>query len=211
MKLLPAAALAILAAVPPLASAQTIVLDFEKSWPFGAEVQGYYGGGAASDGTSGANAGVSFVNVSGLSNDASFTYYSGAPSPLGIAYAFTSAPGDHAYMNVTAGAVGALSFFYSSPSVATIPGAIVAYSGLNGSGAQLGSINLANDDGGDYSGWRAASFSFFGIARSFDLTATANIVALDNVTVTAVPEPGSLALLLLGGVAVVRRLKRREC
>jgi len=210
MKLLSAAALAFLAAVPPLAPAQTVLVDFEKSWPFGAEVQGYYAGGSASDGMTGANLGVSFVNVSGLSNDAFFTYYSGAPSPLGIAYAFTSAPGDHAYMNMAVGAAGALSFFYSNPSVATIPSAIVAYSGLNGTGTQLGSISLANDDSGDYSGWRAASFSFSGIARSFDLTATADIVALDNITVTAVPEPSSLALLLLGGVAVVRQLKRRQ-
>ncbi len=76
------------AAAPVLGGAGLRWSTFEKAWDFAnGDVNGYYGGGTAADGTSGANLGVSFVNVSGLSNDATFTYYSGAPSPLGTAYA----------------------------------------------------------------------------------------------------------------------------
>jgi hypothetical protein len=207
MKLLPAAALALLASVPMLASAQVLV-NFENVWPFGTDVNGYYGGGTASDGTSGANLGVSFVNVSGLSNEPAFTYYSGAPTPLGVGYAHTFDVADRAFLNVAAGTANTLSFFYSSPEAVT--GAIRAFSGMNGTGTLLGSFNLLANATSDYDKWTAATFAFSGVARSFDLTGTANLVALDNISVSAVPEPSTVALMLLGGAALAQRIRRRR-
>ena len=71
MRLLPAAAFALVVVTAPLASAPNVLIDFENNWSYGTDVNGYYAGGTASDSTSGPNRGVSFVNFTGLSNDAS--------------------------------------------------------------------------------------------------------------------------------------------
>ena len=204
MKLMSAAALALLAAAPTLASASFLV-DFEKSWDYSnGEVDGYYSGGSAADNSTGPNLGVSFVGVSGLSNDPSFTYYSGAPSPQGVGYAHTASVGDMAYMNVGLGVYRALSFYYSSPSDAL--GAIKAYTGLNGTGTLLGSFDLVANSAA-YDIWTPVTFTFNGAARSFDLSGSANVVALDNIS--AVPEPGSALLVLLAGGALLLARTRR--
>ena len=200
MKLSHVAALAVLAAAPALASASTFVVDFEHPWNYGSDVNGYYAGGSADDGATGADLGVSFVNVSGLSNDADFTYYSGAPSPLGTAYAH-----DAAYMNVAAGVAGNLSFFYSTP-VATA-GAIKAYSGLNGTGALLGTFDLGANSSEFYDTWTRMTLRFDGVAQSFDLSGSSYAVGFDNIS--AVPEAGSAALML-AGVAMLAGLARRR-
>ncbi len=101
MKLSRLAVLALFAAAPAFAGATSFVVDFEKNWDYAnGGVAGFYNGGTADDGSTGADLGVEFVGVSGLSNDADFTYYSGAPSPLGTAYAYDAAA---SYMNVAAG------------------------------------------------------------------------------------------------------------
>ena len=210
MNLFRAAATALLAATPLMASAAgPVLVTFEKAWDFAnGDVNGYYGGGKAADGTSGPNMDVSFVNISGLSNDASFTYYTGAPTPLGVAYGHD----DHSYMNMKEWAVGAFSFFYSSP--VAIVGAVKAYSGLNGTGTLLGSLNLAANDAvaGVYNTWSFASFAFTGSARSFDFTGAGveSAVAFDNIAVTAVPEPSTTLLMLAGGAAMLRVVTRRR-
>jgi len=207
MKLFRAAATALLAAAPLAAlAAVPVLVNFEKTWDFGnGDVDAYYGGGTAADGTSGANIGVSFVNVSGLSNDALGPYYSGAPSPLGVAYAHD----DHSFMNMSEWAVGAFSFFYSSP--VAVVGAVKAWSGLNGTGTLLGSLDLvANADAYDH--WSLATFAFAGSARSFDFSGAGagSAVAFDNIAVTAVPEPSTVLLMLVGGAAVLRAKTRRR-
>ncbi len=209
MKLLSAAALALLATAPTLASASGLLVDFEKQWDYlNGDINGYYSGGSAADGSSGANAGVSFVGVSGLSNDADFTYYTGAPSMLGTAYAHTIGE-ERAFMNVAAGVSGALSFYYSSPS--SVLGAVKAYSGLNGTGILLGTFDLIGNALSGYDVWTPVTFSFSGLAESFDLTGSANLVGLDNISaVAAVPEPSTVALMLMGGVALLRTARRRQ-
>ena len=206
MKLPQFAALALLAASAASASAATFTVDFEKSWVYGSDVNGYYNGGTADDGSTGANLGVAFSGVSGLSNDADFSYYVDAPSPQGVAYAHTFAPTDTAFMNVAAGVSDALSFSYASPTAAV--GAIKAYSGLNGTGTLLGTLDLPANTAGGYDHWTAVNFNFVGTAKSFDLTGSANAVALDNIS--AVPEPTSALLMLVGGAALLGLRRRRQ-
>ncbi len=204
-------ALALFATTPAFAT--PFLVDFEKTWDYGnGDVKDYYNGGAAADGTTGANLGVSFVGVSGLSNDADFTYYTGAPSMLGIAYAHTLNLGDTAFMNVAAGVNTGLSFYYSSASAVT--GAVKAWSDLNGTGTLLGTFDLAANDlgnspitqSGAYTIWTPVTLLFSGTARSFDFTASANVVGLDNISV--VPEPAVL-WLFGAGLAVFGAISRR--
>jgi hypothetical protein len=199
MKLSSAAVLALLAAAPALASASNFVVDFERNWDYtNGGVDAYYNGGSAADGSTGSNVGVSFAGVSGLSNDLDFTYYANAPTLQGVAYVFGPA-----FMNVAGGVDSALSFYYSSPEA--IVGAVRAWSGLNGTGSLLGSFDLAANSSTLYDTWSNATFNFSGTALSFDLTPLTSIAALDNIS--AVPEPGSAALLL-AGVAVIVGLKK---
>jgi hypothetical protein len=176
-------------------------VDFEKNWDYtNGDVNDYYSGGTAADGTSGSNLGVSFVGVSGLSNDPNFTYYTNAPSLQGVAYAYGTA-----YMNVAAGVDNALSFSYSS--LANLSGAVRAWTGLNGTGTLLGSFDLGtNDIGTTYDTWTKATFSFAGTAQSFDFTGSANAVAFDNIS--AVPVPAA-AWLFGTGLAMFGAARRR--
>lgn len=174
----------------PAFAATPLSVDFEKTWTYGEEVANTY-------------TGVSFTNVLGLSNDADFTYFSGAPSPMGVAFVqLDGVVNTAAYMNVAGGVSGGLSFFYSSANAA--PVVINAYSGLNGSGTLLGSISL-NANSPDYTSWNKAVLSFGGTAQSFDLSG-ANAVGLDNIT--AVPEPTSVALMLAGATVLLARRRR---
>ena len=198
MKLFPALSLLALAAAPALSSAATsgFLVDFEKNWSYGETVDATY-----------ASQGVTFTNVLGVSNDPDFgTAYSNAPSMLGVAMAqLDGTVNTAAYMNVADGVANALSFWYSSPTAIT--GAITAYSGLNGTGSVLGTFNLSANDTGDYSSWSQVTFSFSGVALSFDFTPTAGIAGVDNIS--AVPEPSSYALAAVG-LAAVGLLSRRR-
>lgn len=173
----------------PAFAAAPLSVDFEKNWNFGDEVADTY-----------AAAGVSFTNVLGLSNDADFTYFSGAPSPLGVAFVqLDGVSNTAAYMNVAAGVSGGLSFYAST----TADFEVKAYSGVNGSGTLLGTFTVAANTT-DYSVWTRNVFTFAGAAQSFDLSAANGVAAFDNIA--AVPEPTSLALMLAGaGVLLARR------
>lgn len=204
MKSLAFVAASLFAAAPALAGAQ-FMIDFEKQWDYlQGDIADYYAGGTAGDGSIGPDRGVAFVNVSGLSNDAQFTYYSAAPSPLGIAYAYSGA--GSAYMNVAAGVAGSLRLYYASPADAV--GAIKAYSGLGGTGTLLGSFDLAANNAAGYDHWTAVSLDFAGVAKSFDLSGSADLVAIDNIS--AVPEPASALLLALGGAGIAAAARRRR-
>lgn len=193
---------ALLAATPAFAS-NSFLVDFEKSWAYGETVDNSY-----------AAAGVSFTNLLGVSNGDGLgslpngDYYANAPSPLGTAFAqLDGVLNTTAYMNVAGGVDNNLYFYYSSPDA--VLGAVKAYSGLNGTGALLGTFDVTATDGA-YSMWNQATFSFSGKALSFDLTQTANVVALDNIS--AIPEPEQFALLLagLGMVGAVVRRKQKN-
>jgi hypothetical protein len=207
MKLVSALSLLALAAAPSLALAAPVPLaDFEHNWNYGDLVDNAYAGN-----------GVSFTNVMGLSNTPDFTYYTNAPSSQGTAMA--QLDGDvntTAFMNVANGIEGGLAFFYSTPTAIT--GAIKAYSGLNGTGTLLGTYSFAaNDfntivdtDGTSYAlydSWTQGTFTFSGVAMSFDLSATANVAGLDNIA--SVPEPTTLALVA-AGLGLVGMMRRRQ-
>jgi len=184
MRLLPAAAFALVVVTAPLASAQNVLIDFENNWSYGTDVNGYYAGGTASDSTSGPNRGVSFVNFTGLSNDASSRTTatrrrrSASPTPMPRRAATTP------FINMTTAAAGALTFSYSSP--VGIAGAVRAFSGPNGTGNLLASIDLnGNAPTGDYATWTQATLQFAVLARSFDFVPGTNDAAFDNVAITA--------------------------
>ena len=198
------------AAVSGMATASTFAaqfnLDFEKPWDYAnGDVNGYYAGGTAADGSTGSDVGVSFIGVSGLSNDANFTYYGNAPSMQGVAYAHTFLPEDKALMNVAGGVQDGLSFFYSSPSAAA--GAIKAYAGLNATGDLLGTIDLAANSSTAYDTWSKVGFMFSGTALSFDLGGSANLVALDDIRPVPVPPA---ALLFGSALFVMTHLRRKS-
>ncbi|HEY8880654.1 MAG TPA: PEP-CTERM sorting domain-containing protein [Roseateles sp.] len=173
----------------PAFAAAPLSVDFEKNWNFGEEVANTY-------------TGVSFTNVLGLSNDANFSYFSGAPSPLGVAFVqLDGITNTAAYMNVAGGVSGGLSFYAST----TADFQVKAYSGLNGSGTLLGTFTVAANTT-DYSVWTQKVFSFNGVAQSFDLTGANGVAALDNIS--AVPEPSSVALMLAGATVLLARRRR---
>lgn len=209
MKLSSAVAAALFAAAAPaFASTPAFLVDFEKQWDTyganGSAVNGYYNGGLASDGSSGANLGIEFIGMNGLSNDADFTYYANAPTMAGVAFTDSSA-----VMNIAAGVGGALSFAYSTP--VAIVDAVQAYSGLNGTGTLLGSFSLGTSGGTtgefyNYDGWTTGTLSFSGTAQSFVFSGT-TLAAFDNIS--AVPE-ASTSLMLLAGVGVLLAARRRK-
>ena len=198
MKTLHLAALsaALLASLPALANTH-LVLDFEGVASF-APVGDYY-------------AGISFSDAAlGLKNDELGTYFSHAPTPGTVMFASDSS----AVMSVAKGFVGEVSFYYSAASSAL--DVVTIYSGLNGTGSELGSISLSKNAqlGGcsdsAFCNWQRISLTFNGTAHSMSFGGNAGNVAFDNLAITAVPEPGSAVLMALGGAVLLLGARRRQ-
>lgn len=208
MKLSSALSLLALAVVPAVSSATSaFTIDFNGQGQF-ADVANAY-----------AAQGVTFTNVLALANGdglgslAGGNYYTPS-STLGSGVAFVQLDGTvnkASYMNVANGVDSWLSFDYT----AVIDVTISAYSGLNGTGTELGKFTLAgNGSTVDADVWTHTTLNFTGQAKSFVLTglsdyaAPGSYAAIDNIT--AVPEPTSLALLgaALGVVGFAARRRQ---
>jgi hypothetical protein len=118
-------------------------------------------------------------------------------------------------MDVASGFDTGFSFFYTSTSFA---GDVTVWSGLNGTGTLLTTINLAALGGcstaPNFCNWAAAGGSFAGVAESAIFTGVANQIGFDNITIGSsspgtVPEPRLiiLPLMLLFGIVYSFRKK----
>lgn len=211
------------------ANAAVVSLDFEgvnATYPsndFG-QILEFYNGGTSSQGTSGTNFGVSFdSNALAVCLNSATEFCSNA-SRGGLAP--TSAEGalfflnaDVTFLNFAAGFDTGFSFNYSKPN--DFAGSVSVYSGLDGSGDLLGSLQLAqtvSDCPGFssfYCPFVAGAVAFTGTARSIGFAGVANFVAFDDVTfgsVTpgpAVPEPATWAMLV-SGFGLIGAVARRR-
>jgi hypothetical protein len=206
-QLLSAALLAGFAFTGTTLAAATVV-DFETPTSF-ASIAEHYNGGTDSDDVAGANLGVSFgLDALALRNDELGPYFGNAPSAVGV----LTAVGADAAMNVAIGFTGIVSFAFSSVDA----GEIGIWSGMNGTGTRLGGLAVtANATGCDAATplclFSTASFDLgANVAKSLTFGDAASLtVVFDDVTVTAVPEPETYALMGLG-LALVAGIARRR-
>ncbi len=204
---------AVVLAAPLAAQAANVTLDFETPTSF-ASVLTHYAGGTDAAGVAGTDLGVSFSgDVIALANDSLGTYFSNAPTPLGV----MTVVGSDAVMDVAQGFTGAVDFAWSS--TADVSGAVQVWSGAGATGTLLASFDLGtNAQAGGCSDsplchFDSSSLAFAGTAYSVSFANAANVAAFDDIAITAVPEPASAAtllagVLLLGGLAQARRGRR---
>ena len=219
-------------------TAQAQVLNFEginavyPSYDF-AVINQFYNGGTSSQGTSGVNFGVQFsTNAFALCLNTLDNWGCSGTSRGGVGNAASRfgglffLDGAQNLINRAAGFTTGFSFFYTSPFTSK---SFTVWSGLNGTGTNLGSLALGitprrtcapQFDADDFCPFVAAGLAFAGTASSVTF-AGVEFVQFDDVTFgsvtpdsppSVVPEPATAALmagglLLLGGVARRRRAK----
>lgn len=178
----------------------------------------FYDGGTGGFGSLGKyNFGVTFS-----SNALAITSYLKGGSgnfnqpPTGGGALFYSGTGT-GYMNVAGGFNTGLYFLY----VAGAQGTVTVWSGANGTGTVLASINLA-PNGGTSAGcsgfptlcnWTAVGLSFSGTAQSVTFTGPVNQLGFTDINIgsnrSPVPEPSSLLLFGSGVLALSVRMRKR--
>jgi len=183
--------------------AAPIELDFEGA-ANESQLLEFYNGGQDSQGNSGNNFGVRFAAgalalVAAADGSGGF---SNVPSGSTVLF-FDSFS---AWLNIAEGFSGGFSFYYSS----ALDAVIHLYSGENGSGDLLASVNIHHqfdrDCAGDslFCSWSQAQVLFAGTARSIDFSATRDWAAFDNLTLGIaapvagqVPSPAPAAIMAL--------------
>lgn len=196
-------------ATTPVFAQSTVTLDFEGAAGYVNSIGEFYNGGTDGLGQSGPNYGVSFSDAAvALSNDELGPYYANAPTPLTVMFAFDNS----AVMNIEAGIVDGLSFYYASSQ--NVLDAVNIWSGANGTGTLLASASLFGNSAlgcseTSYCRFDLTSVRFAGVAHSVSFGGDAPNVLFDDITVTVVPEPA--AYLMFGtGLAAIGLAKRRR-
>jgi hypothetical protein len=178
--------------------AADVVIDFDAPTSFDS-IGEYYNGAVEA-------LGVSFgLDALALKNDDLGPYFSNAPSPAGV----MAVVGMDATMNFAMGFTGA-SFFYSTAEAPVIVG---VYSGLDGTGTLLSGFAVVTNamngcSDSPYCNWNFASTSFSGVAKSITFGSAVG-VGIDNLTISAVPEPTQALMLALGLAAVLVGARRK--
>jgi hypothetical protein len=148
-----------------VARATTVTLTFEGLQNL-EPIDNYYNGGLGGFGSGpGPNYGINFTSDSLAlirSSSGGTGNFSNNPSGSTCAF-FLSGAGDT--MNIAAGFTTGFSFFYSAVGAGTV----TVWSGLNGTGALLGTLNLVDTGnngppGGFYNHWFTAGVTFGGTA-----------------------------------------------
>jgi len=219
-------------------AAQAVVIDltFEginSSYPTTsyANVGGFYDGGTSSDGTSGTNYGISFptnalaICLNTLGNSCSNTSHGGLGDPASADTGLFFLSGSNTYLDKASGFTTGFSFDYSAINEG---GAVQVYSGLDGSGTLLATLNLLTTpsdcgpaaDGAAFCPFVDSGVTFGGTAESISFNGVANQIVFDDVTFGsaivgggAVPEPITLSVFgagLAGAIAMRRRKKRQQ-
>jgi hypothetical protein len=207
-----------------VASASSVTLTFTGLQDEEA-IDNYYNGGVGGNGSGpGPNYGIAFSSNSLAiisEADGGTGNFDNVPPPAGTTIAFfLNGVGDT--MDVAAGFDTGFSFDYS----ATTTGSVSVYSGLDGTGTLLATLNLAANDGTScdssdftYTCWTEQGVAFGGTAESVVFGGAADFIGFANITIGAssvpppsTPEPGSLVLLgssLFGGAGMMLRRRHR--
>ena len=221
---------ALIAATSAHASA-VIDLNFEginSTYPSSnyAFINDFYNGGMSSDGTTGPNFGIVFspnaqaICLNSSSASCSNTSKGGLGDPNSREGGLFFLSGDLTFMDVAAGFTTGFSFNYVSLSDV---GSVSVFSGLDGTGTLLGTIDLSPNSG-SCPGFGAAfcpfspvGVSFAGTAKSIEFGGVANQIVFDDVTFGSstpggVPEPSTWAMMLLGlaGLGIVARRRAKS-
>ncbi len=222
-------ALSVVALAMPVASqAAVIVLDFEKIAPYPNNndvlIQNYYNGGTSSNGSSGTNFGVAFsanslaICLNSLTVSCSNTSRGGL-APTSSQGGLFFLDGAQSIMNVAAGFTTGFSFNYVALSN---PGSVSVFSGLNGTGTNLGTILLPTNAGScpgynaGFCPFKPVGVTFAGTALSVSFAGVANQIVFDDITFGsaivggAVPEPATWAMMLAGFGIVGGAMRRRQ-
>jgi len=193
-------ALSVVSLITASASASVFTLTFE-GLDNTADVGNFYNGGA------GGSYGVEFLDAQALiaGSAGGSGNFTNAPSMPTIMF-FRSA--SSAVMNVAAGFQSGFSTYYTS---ATNSGSVSLYSGLDGTGAVLATLNLValgsdNTPDATFDRWALVGATFVGTAKSVVFSGDPSQIGFDNVTFgSSVPAPGAIALLGAVGLAGSRR------
>ena len=203
--------LAVIVTISCIATANaTIVLDFSGLQNL-EPIENYYNGGNGGFGSGpGPSYGIGFGSdslaiISEL--DGGTGNFQNAPGGSTIAF-FLQGNGD--VMDKASGFTTGFSFYYSASS----PGSVSVYSGLDGSGTQLTTLDLPTTpqtNGGStyYNTWYPVGVNFAGTAESVVFSGAANYIGFSDITLGSataggtIPEPSTcIVWSLLGGIGV---------
>ena len=222
-----------LSSISSIASAGVMVLNFEginKTYPTTdyANVENFYNGGTSSDGTSGTNYGVAFssnalaICLNSMTATCSNTSRGGLGDPNSQQGALFFLSGSQTFMDVAAGFKTGFSFEYVSLSQ---PGSVSVFSGLDGTGTLLATIDLTPNAGScpgynaGFCPFSAVGVNFSGTAESVSFAGVENQIVFDDITFGSstvgggnAPEPASVGFIALGGLGMVAlsRFRRRH-